>query len=90
MQDGQDKARRLAGAGLRGGQQITPSQHQGNGLGLDRGRRGVTGVLNGTQQGRGQTKIRKIRSNGGIQGKTPATARHNTAAPIEAEETRGR
>jgi hypothetical protein len=56
MQDRQNKAGGLAGAGLCAGEQIAACQHQRNGLRLDRGGRGVTGIGNRTQKGFGQPK----------------------------------
>ena len=42
----QREARGLAGAGLGNADHVAPLQHNGNGLGLDRRRRGVAGVGN--------------------------------------------
>ena len=59
MQDRQGEAGGLAGAGLRGGEQVAAFQHLRNRLRLDRGGRGVAGIGNRTHNGFGQSKTGK-------------------------------
>src|SRR6185437_1854263 len=59
LQHGQRERRRLAGAGLGDAQHVTALQQQGNGAGLDGGRHGVLGGVEGTQQRLGEAEIRK-------------------------------
>ena len=50
VQDGQYEGRRLAGAGLGGGEHVATLEHQRDGLRLDRRGFGVAGVSQGAQQ----------------------------------------
>ncbi|CFD97154.1 Uncharacterised protein [Bordetella pertussis] len=59
VQDGQGEPRGLAGAGLRGGQQVAALQHQRDGLRLDGGGRRIAGIGDRTQQGIGQPEVGK-------------------------------
>ena len=59
LQDRQGEARGLAGTGLGRGHHVTPGQHRGNGLSLDRGRLAIAFFLDCARQGRGQAKLVK-------------------------------
>ncbi len=56
VQHRQHEAGGLAGAGLGAAHQVAAGQHQRNRLGLDRGRRGVSLLVHGTQQGLGEAE----------------------------------
>ncbi|MNP35939.1 hypothetical protein D3C76_1292920 [compost metagenome] len=51
LQQRQGEPSGLASAGLRGGEQVAPLEHRGNGLGLHRRGRLVVEPVEGTQQG---------------------------------------
>ncbi|OIQ66599.1 hypothetical protein GALL_518300 [mine drainage metagenome] len=59
LQQGQGEAGGLAGAGLRGGQQVVTGEHHGNGLELDGSGLGVALFGHSAQDGRGQAQILK-------------------------------
>ena len=50
MQDRQGEPRGLAGAGLRGAEQVASRQDEGNGLRLDRGGLGIALLRDGAKQ----------------------------------------
>jgi hypothetical protein len=56
LQQRQGEAGGLAGAGLGAGQQVAAAEHGGNGLRLDRGRRGVALFSDGTNDSIGQAE----------------------------------
>ena len=56
LQDGQDEAGGLAGAGLRAGQQVAAGEHGGNRLRLHRGGLGITVFGDGTHERLGQAE----------------------------------
>jgi hypothetical protein len=59
LQDRQHEAGRLAGAGLRGGEQIAAREHRGDRFQLNRGRLLVADVADRTHEGVGQAKACK-------------------------------
>jgi hypothetical protein len=60
LQDRQRKTGGLPGPGLRGGEEVAASEDGWNGLSLDRGRLGIAGIGNGTQQLGRQTQGGKV------------------------------
>jgi hypothetical protein len=63
VQDRQREAGGLAGAGLGGGEQVAAGEHQRNGLGLDRGGRGVAGFGNRLLDGGAEREVGKADCN---------------------------
>ena len=60
VQQRQRKGRRLAGAGLGNAQEIAPFQERRDGFQLDWGWGGIAFVRDGTKDGVGQFKARKV------------------------------
>ena len=73
MQQRQDEAGGLAGAGLGAAHDVAAGEDGGNGLGLDRGGGVVAGFVNGTQQGLGQAE--------GIESHEESSAKSSACCP---------
>ena len=87
LEQGQGKRGRLAGPGLRGGEQVAAGQDDGNGLRLDRGGFGIALLGHGTQQLGRQAKGIERR----IDGISPErSAWEASFQPVQAETTKGK
>ena len=77
------EACRLAGAGLRGAEQIAAREHRGNGLRLDRSGFGITLLADSAEQLGRQAEIRERRANGNLLNR-PAKAQ--PSKPVQADD----
>ena len=60
LQDGQDKGCGFSGAGLRQSQYVAPLEHDGDGLLLNRGGRGIAGRFDARANARVERKLFEI------------------------------
>ena len=77
------EACRLAGAGLRGAEQIAAREHRGNGLRLDRSGFGITLLADSAEQLGRQAEAFERRSNGLLL--RSACERVNPSEPVQAD-----